>query len=627
MFPVPTKSVRHHSTASSSPRYARPHSTSKRSAAAPKRKTRSRSTISAPRRQHEGSVLSSVQPERPVTHFAARRNTLYIIPLGGFEEVGRNCFAVQYNNDIIIIDMGLMFPEEGMLGVDYVIPDISPLRGKEKMVRAVLITHAHYDHIAALPHLLPRLGNPPVFGTLFTVKLIQKRQEDFPQYAKPHVKEIKPKQVFRVGSFEVEPFHVNHTIPQSVGYTLRTPAGSLAYTGDYKFDTDPVNDAPADENHIRRLGKKGITVLFGDSTGAEIPGHSLPEKVVKENLNQIFVKAKQRIIAATFASLINRLQQMIDLAQKYGRKVAIDGFSMKTNVEIAREIGYLHVPQNLLITPEESTKLPPQKVLVLCTGAQGEDKAVLMRIVNGEHRSLRIEKGDTVIFSSSVVPGNELTVQKLKDLLYKQGAEVYHYRMMDIHASGHGHQEDLKKMLRLFKPRFFIPAHGNYSMRVVNARLAREVGIPQSRIFVPENGQVIEVKGNKVRILKKRYPIRYVFVDGLGVGDVEEVVLRDRQILASDGMVVTLVMVDGRTGAIVGEPDIISRGFVHTKHQEQLMREMRRKIKEIIQGSVAEPNSPPNWTYLRNKVRDDLGLFLFQKTERRPMILPVIIEV
>jgi ribonuclease J len=556
-------------------------------------------------------------------------DAMYLLPLGGLEEIGRNSAAVEYKGDIVIIDLGLMFPTEHMHGIDYIIPDISPLYGKEKNVKGVIITHAHYDHFGGVPHLLPKLGNPPVYGSEFTLRLVQKRQTDFPNYAKPIVNVVKPRAVFRLGHFEIETFHVNHSVPNAFGVVVRTPAGSIAFTGDFKFDNKPVNDQPADEDHLKQLGDKGITLLYTDSTGAEREGHSISESIIETNLDKIFLAhPNQRIIAATFSSMIDRLQQLISVAERHGRKVAVDGYSMKTNVEIAKEIGFMNFKKETLITPEQSNKLPPGKVLVLCTGAQGEDNAVLMRIVNKEHRSLELQAGDVVMFSSSVIPGNEGSVQVVKDQIYKQGAEVYHYKMMDIHSGGHGHRDDLVHMIELTQPKFLIPAHGYFSHRAEHAKLAVLHNFPRSNILLPSNGEVIEITPDKVRLSGEKYEINHIMVDGLGVGDVGNVVLRDRQVLASDGMVVVIATVDGRSGEIVGEPDIISRGFIYIKEHQQLVNDTRKKIRQVIEKQSGQShNGEPNWTHLKANLRDAIGQFLFQKTERRPMVLPVIVEV
>ncbi|MCE9643116.1 MAG: RNase J family beta-CASP ribonuclease [Candidatus Andersenbacteria bacterium] len=589
------------------------------------------------RRPHRGREKSSGIPfgpsrlQEPVLVKQPPRNPdgMYLIPLGGLEEIGRNSAAVEYKGDIIIIDLGLMFPNENMYGIDYIIPDISPLAGKEKNIKGVIVTHAHYDHFGGVPHLLPKLGNPPIYGSEFTMRLVEKRQADFPMYAKPKVNIVKRKEKFRLGKFEIETFHVNHSVPNAFGVVVRTPAGSIAFTGDFKFDTNPVNDLPADEVHLQEIGKEGVTILYTDSTGAEREGHSLSEKAVETNLDKIFSEhPNQRIITATFSSMIDRLQQMVSIAEKHGRKVAVDGYSMKTNVAIAKEIGFMDFKPGTIITPEESNKLAPGKVLILCTGAQGEDNAVLMRIVNKEHRSLEINAGDVVIFSSSVIPGNEASVQLVKDQIYRQGAEVIHYKMMDIHSGGHGHRDDLQHMIDLVQPKFLIPAHGYFSFRAEHAKMAVMNGFPRSNALLPANGEVVEIVDNKARLNGEKYTINHIMVDGLGVGDVGEVVLRDRQLLAEDGMVVVLATVDGHSGEIIGDPDIISRGFIYMKEHQQLVAETREEIRKVIAKHISKQHgTEQNWAHVKEAVRDEIGTYLFQKTERRPMILPVIVEV
>ena len=555
---------------------------------------------------------------------------LRVIPVGGFDETGaRNCMAVEYQRNILLVDAGIMFPEEDMPGIDYIIPDTSFLRGRERDVRGVVITHAHLDHLGAVPHIVPRLGNPPMYGSLFTAKFVQKRYEDFPGHAKPVIHEVRPGDTFRVGPFDIEAFHEQHSVPDALGIVIRTPSGSVLITGDWKFDPKPIHDQPAALEHLKRLGSQGITVMFGDSTGADKIGASLPEQNVMEAFEKIFQVTNGRIIASTTGSNVRRIQQLMALAVKYGRSIAIEGFSMRTAVEIARELKYIDVPTGMLISAEESNKLPPKRVLILCTGAQAEERAVLMRIVHKEHRSLEIQQGDAVIFSSSAIPGNERAIEHLKDYLSRQGADVYHYQMMDVHSSGHAKQEDLKQMLNLVRPEFFIPAYGDFYHRKLHGKLAEAVGIPKDHVLYPDNGQVIEVRPHDVRVTKEQYAINYIMVDGLGVGDLSEVVLRDRQILASDGMVVAIIRMAHRTGELVGKPDIVSRGFVYMKEQRKLIHDVEEKIRDIMKKTQQNNGhvSPPNEAYIKAKLRDDLGQFLFNKTQRRPMIIPLLVEV
>lgn len=551
---------------------------------------------------------------------------LRIIPLGGLEEVGRNMTVFEYGNDIIIVDMGLQFPEEDMPGIDYIIPNINYLKGKEKNIRGVFITHGHYDHIGAIPHLIPRLGNPPIFTAALTAGIIKRRQEDYPNGSHLNIKVVNFESRITLGNFRVEFFHVNHNIPDVLGLAIFTPEGLIIHTGDFKFDHSPTADKPADIGRIAQLGAQNALALMSDSTGAEHPGYSISEQDIQKTLDEIFSRAEGRVIVSTFSSLISRVQQIITLSEKYGRKVAIDGYSMKTTVELANNLGYLKIKKGTIVRPEHVKNYPDNRISFMCTGAQGEGRAVLMRIINREHRHISIKKGDTIIFSSSVVPGNERTVQNLKDQLYRQGATVIHYKMMDVHAGGHAQIEDLKMMINLIKPKFFIPIHGNYYMLRLHANIAESVGIPKENLIVAGNGRVIEMARNSALITKEKIPSNYVMVDGLGVGDVGNVVLRDRQQMSKDGMLTIIVIVDSKTGKIVGSPDIISRGFVYMKGSTELIQETKKKVAEIVNRKAAGEHSA-NWAYVKDNIRDKIGQFLFTKTERRPMVLPVVIEV
>ncbi|MFZ2970891.1 MAG: ribonuclease J, partial [Minisyncoccia bacterium] len=442
---------------------------------------------------------------------------LRVIPLGGLEEVGRNMTLFEYDNDIIIVDMGLQFPEEDMPGIDYIIPNINYLKGKENNIKGVFITHGHYDHIGAIPHLMPKLGNPPIFTAALTAGIIKRRQDDYPNDRALNVKVINFESKVNLGNFRIEFFHVNHSIPDGLGLAIYTPEGLIIHTGDFKFDNSPVTDKPADIGRIAHLGSQNVLLLMSDSTGSENPGYSISEQDIQKTLDDIFFKSNGRMIVATFSSLVSRVQQIIALSEKYGRKVAIDGYSMRTTVEIANKLGYLKIKKGTLIKPEQIKHYPDNKVSLMCTGAQGEGKAVLMRIVNGEHRYVHIKKDDTVIFSSSVVPGNERTVQSLKDQLYRQGANVIHYKMMDVHAGGHAQIEDLKMMINLIKPKFFMPIHGNYFMLKLHAKIAEGVGIPPANAIVAGNGRVVEITKDSAILTKEKIPSSYVMVDGLGV--------------------------------------------------------------------------------------------------------------
>ena len=554
------------------------------------------------------------------------QQALRIIPLGGLGEVGRNMMLIEWQEEILIIDMGFRMPEEDMPGIDYIIPNISYLKGKEKKILGLLVTHGHYDHMGAVPYFIGQLGNPPIYAGGMAKAIILRRQEDFPNQPKLRIIDVKDGSRFSMGSFSVEAFRQNHNIPDNFGYVIKTPVGNIVHTSDFKFDSAPVNDLPTDFKRLKSIGDEGVLLLMSDSTNAEEPGHSRSENVIMENLDELFKNAKGRIITATFASLLNRIQQIITLSEKYGRRVSPEGFSMKTNIEISKQLGYLKARKGTLLSTREVMKYPDSKITIVATGAQGEERAVLMRIVNREHPLLHIQKGDTIIFSSSVIPGNERTVQYVKDNLYRQGANVFNYKMMDIHASGHANQDELKEIIALLRPKFLLPIHGQFSMLVNHAKLAVAAGIPEKNVPVIENGQVLDLTKTTIAIEKKTVPVNYIMVDGLGVGDVGEVVLRDRQSLAKDGMFVIIVVVDRQTGRVKGSPDIISRGFIYLRESGDLLHQVRRRVVEIVNQS-AGGGGAINWVYVRDNVKNKVGEFLFTKTQRRPMVLPVIIEV
>lgn len=551
---------------------------------------------------------------------------LRIIPLGGLEEVGRNMTVFEYGNDIIIVDMGLQFPEEDMPGIDYIIPNTAYLKDKKEKIRGVIITHGHYDHIGAIPHSMGRLGNPPIYTTALTKGIILKRQDDFPEAPKLDIRQINKDSKIKLGCFNIEFFHVNHNIPDGVGLVIGTPVGKIVHTGDFKFDHSPIGDEPADISRISEIANGGILALMSDSTNAEKPGHSISEKEIQDNLEIIFKESAGRIIIATFASLISRIQEVINLAEKYNRKVAVDGYSMKMNTQIAKDLGYIKAQKGTLIKINQIKDYPDKRVVVVCTGAQGEGNAVLMRIANKEHRHIQIQKNDAVTFSSSVVPGNERTVQNLKDILWRQGARVYHYQMMDIHAGGHAQVEDLKMMINLIKPKFFIPVHGNYYMLKLHGEIAESVGIDAKNILVAGNGNVISINEDSIQLSDEKVPANYVMVDGLGVGDVGQVVLRDRQTMAEEGMFVIIATIDSKTGKVHGEPDIISRGFVYLRESKELLNQTREKVKKIVEKASSDEHTV-NWSYVKDNIRDKVGQFLYTKTQRRPMVLPVVIEI
>jgi ribonuclease J len=547
------------------------------------------------------------------------------VPLGGLEEVGRNCMFLEYKNEIVIIDVGLQFPEEETPGIDYIIPNIQYLEKKKENIQAIILTHGHYDHIGALPHLLGKLGNPPIYATSITKAIIEKRQEDFPNSPKMNVQMVKNGSEVKISNhFDAVFFGVPHTIPETTGVLMKTPAGNIVHFADFRVDYNDEGE-PQGLDEFERIGKMGVHSFMIDSTNAEKPGHSVSEKTVERNLEEIFKKAEGRIIVATFASLLTRIAEIIKIAEKLGRKVALNGYSMKTNVAIAQTLGFIKAKEGTIIAVEEVNKTKDNKILILSTGAQGESNAGLMKMINGEHRHIKIKPGDTMVLSSSIIPGNEKSVQTVKDNLARQGAIVYHSSLVDIHSSGHAPKDDLKLVMKLINPKFIVPVHGYYFMRAANGISAREVGIPKENVILMDNGQVAELTHDKFVVTKEEVPAFYVMVDGLGVGDVEEVVLRDRRALSQEGMIVIILVMDRDKGRVLKNPDIISRGFIYLKENQEMLDEIRKRIRGLMQRLPSYREVEPD--YLKTLIRDQVGQYLYTKTKRRPMILPVIIEI
>lgn len=607
---------RHNNTSNSRPRHASGHGM--RSKRVPK-------NISKNWKKAPAFTESKTMMQPTAIPRGSNANKLRIAILGGAEEVGRNMTMLEYGNDIIFIDAGLQFPEEEMPGIDYIIPNVEYLKGKEKNIRGIIVTHAHYDHIGAIPHLAPILHNPPIFSARLTLGIIAKRQDDFPNSPKLDLREVDIDGKLKLGDFTVEFIRINHSVPDSLAIVVRTPEGTVLHTGDFKFDLQPIGDQVTDFAKMTRIGEEGVLALLADSTNASKPGQQKSETYIGKTIESIMEKAEGRIIVGTFASNLNRVQQLLWSAETLGRFVVLEGHSMRTNVEIAKQLGYLTVESKTIITAQEAVKLPPHKVIIVGTGAQGEENASMMRMATGGHRFFKVEPEDMVIFSSSVIPGNERSVQNLKDMLIRQGAKIVHYQMMDVHAGGHAQEEDLKLLLRMVKPKYYVPIEGNLHLLYDNAQIALGLGWPDDQVFIPSNGQVMEFAGGEGVLTKEMLPADYVFVDGLGVGDVSEVVLRDRQALSEDGMIVVIVSVSAREGKLMGEPDLISRGFIYMKENKRLVDDVKKKVAEIVQPHLK--HETPNPVYLKNKIRDEVGQFLFQKIQRRPMILPVVVEV
>lgn len=551
----------------------------------------------------------------------ARSAKVSLIPLGGLGEIGKNMTAIRYGEDIIVIDAGMMFPEDELLGVDIVIPDITFLLENKDQVKAIFLTHGHEDHIGALPYVLKEL-NVPVYGTRLTLGLLEGKLKEHRITADLNV--VKPRDVLKLNHFKIEFIRVSHSIADAVAIAVHTPLGIILHTGDFKIDMTPVDGDPIDFHKFAALGEQGVLLMLSDSTNVERPGYTLSERSVGETLDETFRMAKSRIIMASFASNVHRVQQAIWAAAKYNRKVAIVGRSLANVVSIASEIGYLKIPRNTLIDIDEVSQVPGNRVVILTTGSQGEPMSGLTRMAQSEHKQIQIIPGDTIIISAVPIPGNEKSVARTIDHLFKLGADVIHESIAGIHVSGHASQEELKLMINLVKPKYFIPVHGEYRMLYKHARLAEQMGIPPENIFVGENGQVIDFTKKKGQI-SGRVPAGRILIDGLGVGDVGNVVLRDRKQLSQDGIFIITLTIDKASGTIVAGPDVVSRGFVYVKESEKLMEDAREKVKEVL--AKADPEKIKDWTNLKSSIRDTLGRFLYEKTKRKPMIMPIISEM
>lgn len=545
-----------------------------------------------------------------------------IIPLGGLGEIGKNMTVVRFGDDIIVIDSGLMFPEDDMLGIDLVIPDISYLLENRDLVRAIVLTHGHEDHIGALPYVLKQL-NVPVYGTRLTLGILEGKLKES-NIAGTNLIPVTASDEVQIGAFTVGFIHVSHSIADSVALSIKTPIGTIVHTGDFKFDQTPVDGKVTDFHKLAELGDQGVLVLLADSTNAEHAGYTMSEKSVGASFDESFSNARGRIIIASFSSNIHRVQQAIDTACKYKRKVAILGRSMINVVTIASELGYLTVPEGIIIDIDEIKNYPPSGVAIITTGSQGEPMSALTRMAMSDHRKVDIAPGDTIIISATPIPGNEKLVSRTIDYLLRQGAEVIYEKTSGIHVSGHASQEELKLMHNLIRPKFFIPVHGEFRHLIKHSKLAQELGMPKDHIFISENGQVMEFSPEKGSVVGK-VTAGVVLVDGLGVGDVGNIVLRDRRQLSQEGILIVVITMDKQRGCVLAGPDIVSRGFVYVRESEQLMDEAKIKVRQTLEK--CEVNNITEWATIKSSVRDTLGKYLYEKTRRRPMILPIIMEV
>jgi ribonuclease J len=547
---------------------------------------------------------------------------LRAIPLGGLGEIGRNMMALEYDDNIVVIDAGLMFPEEEMLGVDLVLPDVTYLVERKDKVLAFLLTHGHEDHVGSLPYILPKVS-APIYGSRLTLGFIKNRLKEHKLVDQVDLREIKAGDVIELGPFKVEFIHVAHSIPDTTALAIETPVGMVIHTGDFKMDQTPVDGQPTDMARLSHFGNRGVMLLMSDSTNAERDGFTPSERTIGEAFQELFGQVSGRIIISTFASNIYRIQQALNTAARYKRKVAVIGRSMVNNLTIAQELGYIQMPGDIMIKIQDINKEPDEKLVILSSGSQGEPLSALTRIAAQEHPQVKLKSGDTVILSATPIPGNEELVSRTINNCYKHGARVFYSARNRVHASGHASREELKLMLNLVRPKFFMPVHGEFRHLALHGEIAQEVGISKDRVIVTDDGNTVEL-GDGIPHFGNKVPAGYVFVDGLGVGDVGSVVLRDRRILSEDGIFIVIVTVDKDTGQVVSGPDLISRGFVHQQTSDALLESARQHV-------LATINKPgrgaPEWQVIKNSIRDSLSKYLYEQMRRRPMIIPIVVEV
>lgn len=552
-----------------------------------------------------------------------------VIIFGGVEEIGRNMAAIEFKNDIVIVDCGFKFKDEETPGIDYILPNTQYLQDRKEKIRGIFITHGHLDHIGGLPYILPLIGNPPIYARNLTAMLMQKRHDEFPNLAPMDLKIVETDDRISFTDLAVKFFKVTHTIPDSMGIIVETPYGSIVHTGDLKLDHEAGVPTPDELKAYKKFNDEKVLLLMADSTNCQKPGFSIPEPIVHETIEKLIKEARGRVIVATFSSLLERLIKIIEFADKHNRKVVIDGRSMKTNIELAQKAKLFEYKKGTVIPIEEMGNFPPERLVLLVTGAQGDPFAVLMRVAQKKHKHIKIGEGDMVLFSSSVVPGNERAVQRLKDLLSRQGGRIVHYETSDVHSSGHSYRDETMWIISKVNPKFFIPLHGYHYMLRSHVDIAQATGIPKNNTIIADNGSIIEIreKGEKMVKLSVSAPKEDIMVDGFAVGNLQEVVLRDRQMLAEDGIVVIVATVDMHTGKLMKSPDIIARGFVYVRESQELLNQARLIIKKTVEDACSKDMKSVNFEYVKEDVRDEVGKFLFQETQKQPMVIPVLLGI
>ena len=551
------------------------------------------------------------------------KKKLKVIPLGGLQEIGKNITAFEYGEEIIVVDCGLSFPEDEMLGIDLVIPDVSYLIKNKEKVKGIVLTHGHEDHIGALPYVLREL-NVPIYGTKLTLGLVKYKLEEHGLVDIVTLVNVQPGETIDLGAFKVEFIHATHSIADSVSLAIITPIGTVIHTGDFKIDYTPIEGEAMDLARFAEFGKKGVLLLMCDSTNVENEGYTMSERTVGDTFNEIFMNCRSRILVATFASNVHRVQQIFNAAMKFGRKVTVIGRSMLNVVNVAMELGYLNVPEGILVDMENMDKVPQDKLVIITTGSQGEPMSALTRITFSEHKKVEIIPGDLVIISASPIPGNEKLISKVVNELFKKGAKVIYEALADVHVSGHACQEEIKLIHNLVKPKFFMPVHGEHRHLRQHADLAVKMGMRMENIFILETGKVLELTNDSAKI-NGSVPSGKVLVDGLGVGDVGNVVLRDRKHLSQDGLIVVVITIEGDTGNVVAGPDIISRGFVYVRESEDLMDQLKDIAKQAVYKY--DGKSHGDWSIRKSAIREALKDCIYEKTKRKPMILPIIMEI